>query len=460
MNGGKMRQIDYFKETLYRTSKGFVSLAFADEKSWTEYIYRIQEFGKQMVLFENNENINIYSSVNTFYKPKRNFENLYNLNALFCDIDCIKHEISFKEAYKELVRLWTNGIIPEPSLVINSGRGLHVYWHLDNCYASTKNNVSFIPTYQALLDRMAQKLAYLGADFKASEPSRVLGVPDTFNIKSHTKRKIIKPMIDLIDRGILHQQDIRYKIIELADLYLQKKEYREKKVTHEKRLTKFNELTLAHARMEDFKTLIGLRNNVKINDGYRNQLLYNYGLESIDYNKTKDNVFNSLIEINSLFRRPLLEKEVLGVAKSLVKTKFKKIKNLTIIEQLEISTFEQENMRTLIEKEIKYARNVAYKKAVRRNENGLTKREQSKEDNIYLILDSYYIQKLTRKKIAENLRISLSSVKKYLDSQISLEDKIIFLIEKKLKYREIEKILSVSQKTIAKIKKAYLESKK
>ena len=56
-----------------------------------------------------------------------------------------------------------------------------------------------------------------------------------------------------------------------------------------------------------------------------------------------------------------------------MKSKFKKIKNITIIEQLEISTFEQESMRTLIEKEIKYARNVAYKKSVRRNENGLTK---------------------------------------------------------------------------------------
>ena len=155
-----------------------------------------------------------------------------------------------------------------------------------------------------------------------------------------------------------------------------------------------------------------------------------------------------------------MEKEVLGVAKSLVKTKFKKIKNLTIIEQLEISTFEQENMRTLIEKEIKYARNVAYKKAVRRNENGLTKREQSKEDNIYLILDSYYIQKLTRKKIAENLRISLASVKKYLDSEISIADKIIFLIGKNLKYREVEKILKVSRKTIVKIKKEYMETKK
>ena len=117
-------------------------------------------------------------------------------------------------------------------------------------------------------------------------------------------------------------------------------------------------------------------------------------------------------------------------------------------------------MRIFIEKEIKYARNVAYKKAVRRNENGLTKREQSKEDNTYLILDSYYIQNFTRNKIAENLRISLASVKKYLDFEISIEDKIIFLIDKNLKYREIEKILSVSQKTISKIKKQYMESKK
>ena len=447
-----MRDIEYFKETLYKTSKGYVSLAFADEETWKEYIYRVKEISTQMTLFENNQNINIYSSVNTFYQPKRNFENLYNLNALFCDIDCVNHDISIKQAFKELISLWNDGIIPEPSLVVNSGRGLHVYWHLQNCFASTKKEISFMPTYQALLDRFSQKLAFLGADFKSAEPSRVLGIPSTYNLKSGTQRKIIHPNLNLIEQGILHDKKIRYKIIELADLYLQKKEYREKKVTHEKRITKFNELTLSHARMGDYKTLIGLRNNVKINDGYRNQLLYNYGLESIDYNKTKDNVLTSLIEINSLFRKPLLEKEVLGVAKSLVKSKFKKIKNITIIEQLEISTFEQESMRTLIEKEIKYARNVAYKKSVRRNENGLTKREQSKEDNTYLILDSYYIQNLTRKKIAENLRISLSNVKKYLDSEISIEDKIIFLLNKKVKIRDIKEKLSISNKKIYAVK--------
>ncbi len=40
----------------------------------------------------------------------------------------------------------------------------------------------------------------------------------------------------------------------------------------------------------------------------------------------------------------------------------------------------------------------------------ITIREWSKEDNTYLILDSYYIQNLTRKKIADNFRISVRTV--------------------------------------------------
>ena len=168
----------------------------------------------------------------------------------------------------------------------------------------------------------------------------------------------------------------------------------------------------------------------------------------------------SLTEINGLFRKPLDEREVIGVIKSLEKSKFKKIRNQTIIEQLEISTQEQQIMKTLIEREIKVSRYVEKKKQAIRNENGLTKRQQSKEDNIYLILDSYYIQKLTRKKIAGNLRISLRTVDDYLDNIVGTNEKISFLIEKKLKYREIEQVLGVSRKTIVKVKKQQMETKK
>lgn len=47
-----MRDIEYFKETLYKTSKGYVSLAFADEETWKEYIYRVKEISTQMTLLK------------------------------------------------------------------------------------------------------------------------------------------------------------------------------------------------------------------------------------------------------------------------------------------------------------------------------------------------------------------------------------------------------------------------
>lgn len=83
--------------------------------------------------------------------------------------------------------------------------------------------------------------------------------------------------------------------------------------------------------------------------------------------KLKENLHTSLYEINSLFIKPLETKELGGIIKSLEGSKFKKIKNQTIIEQ--------QKMRTLIEREIKVARYVEKKKIARRNENGLTKRK-------------------------------------------------------------------------------------
>ena len=93
-----------------------------------------------------------------------------------------------------------------------------------------------------------------------------------------------------------------------------------------------------------------------------------------------------------------------------------------------------------------------YKKAVRRNENGLTKREQGKKNNTYLKLDSYYIQNFTRKKIAENLRLSIKTLNNYLDRDISIEEKTLFLLSKKVKIREIKDKLSVSNKNIYSVK--------
>ena len=154
-----------------------------------------------------------------------------------------------------------------------------------------------------------------------------------------------------------------------------------------------------------------------------------------------------------MFNKPINSRELKGIIKSLEGSKFKKIRNQTIIEQLGISSQEQEKMRTLIEREIKVSRYVEKKKKAIRNENGLTKREQNREDNKYLILDGYYLQNKKIKEISNNLKISQSLVKYYLFEDITIKDKVLFLIDKKVSKRNIMKKLKLTQYMITKFLK-------
>ena len=110
-------------------------------------------------------------------------------------------------------------------------------------------------------------------------------------------------------------------------------------------------------------------------------------------------------------------------------------------------------MRTLIEREIKVSRYVEKKKKAIRNENGLTKREQNREDNKYLILDGYYLQNKKIKEISNNLKISQSLVKYYLFEDITIKDKVLFLIDNKVSKRNIMKKLKLTQRMITKFLK-------
>ena len=110
-------------------------------------------------------------------------------------------------------------------------------------------------------------------------------------------------------------------------------------------------------------------------------------------------------------------------------------------------------MKTLIEREIKVSRYVAKKKKAIRNENGLTKREQNREDNKYLILDAYYIQNHKIKEISANLKISQSLIKHYLFEDFTIKEKVLFLIDKKVSKRSVMKRLKLTQYMVTKILK-------
>ena len=101
----------------------------------------------------------------------RRFDLLKNLRACFVDIDkqCTRDELN--EAIK-------GANLPNPSAVIFSGRGWHLYWLIESTPAKA------LPVWQEMQDRLINAFAEAGADRAARDCARVLRLVGSTNSKN------------------------------------------------------------------------------------------------------------------------------------------------------------------------------------------------------------------------------------------------------------------------------------
>lgn len=127
-------------------------------------------------------------------------------------------------------------------------------------------------------------------------------------------------------------------------------------------------------------------------------------------------------EFNKSFREPYKIRELISVCRSVNRTvkhfqedesKGYKFTNKYIIESLDISEQEQKKLLTIISTDEKYRRKNIKRNAARRNEEGLTSRQQAKKDRINSILELKN-QGYNQSKIAEKLGITRQAVSKLL----------------------------------------------
>ena len=106
-------------------------------------VYEKRQFWKESFFYDRSEKlayidklklreVDVYHSVNEFSTARRSEATLKKLNFLYCDIDC--HKGVFNEwVTLEILRSdYFGSKVPYPSLINNSGRGLHLYWLLEN----------------------------------------------------------------------------------------------------------------------------------------------------------------------------------------------------------------------------------------------------------------------------------------------------------------------------------------
>ncbi len=359
---------------LHKDSEGYITIA-KKNPDYSQWHYK-----KDDLLQRSDEiisNINTYVSQNTFYRPQRRIENIKELRAVYIDIDCYNSKYT-KDAVQYFLEHDLYGSkIPRPNYLIDSGRGLY-YVILIKPVPSMA-----LPLWYAVQRYLFNSLKQFGADANALDPTRVLRIVGTMNSKSGT-------CVEILDA-----YDYEYSLKEIQEEYLPEINKKKKSKGRPKKMVSlFTEYSLYHARVIDITKVCELRNYDV--EGHREVILFLYRYYSACFTEDAEEALRRALELNDMFKKPLPENEVIRDTKSATRAyenKLYKYTNTKLIEILDISLQEQEHLITIISGKEKYRRSAEEqkekKKAKRRNENGLTKREQDRLDNINAVKELY-----------------------------------------------------------------------
>ena len=311
-------------------------------------------------------------------------------------------------------------------MVVSSGRGMHLYWRIEDAPYQA------LSTWQELEDYLYYQLKHLGADKKATDPARVLRMPGTINSRNDAKCEV---------KFISNEEP--YSMYDLREKYLGYKPKRFKEVEVEKKVNNktvkskvinyFTSYSLHITRAEDIVTLCKLRDyNVT---GYRNKILHCYAYWLGVTVRDTDSLEEAINELNNKFTQPMKQTEVNAILRYVPKAidkfidyeqglragKVKRVskgmrdkvgywyKNETIIELLDITIEEQRQLKTIIGTQVKYERNNIRRKENRKNKAGLTAKQQALADLRTKVLELRE-QGMSIRKIASELGKSRGAI--------------------------------------------------
>ena len=118
----------------------------------------------------------VYLSLNAFEYGSRTTKALKQIRNIGVDIDCYKVNVSISKALEEIKQLIIKGRIPNPNLVIFSGRGLQLIYSISGGAAPA---MAFLTQY--ITTQYIAELKHLGADTAATDVTRVFRLPYSIN---------------------------------------------------------------------------------------------------------------------------------------------------------------------------------------------------------------------------------------------------------------------------------------
>lgn len=164
------------------------------------------------VLDKLNPDIDTWISQAEFFRPNRRVVNLARLSLLFVDLDTYNIDNLVGKKIDDQARflrlICDDRALPQPSVILFSGRGLQAKWLLS--YPIPR---AAVVRWNRVQSELVEALSDLGADRFAKDASRVLRVEQTVNSKSGEFVRVV----DVLEVGGL---PIRYDFEDLAQILL------------------------------------------------------------------------------------------------------------------------------------------------------------------------------------------------------------------------------------------------
>lgn len=192
-------------------SEGVVAIAIKPDGKWSQAHLPSDELLLIMNRFMGVENV--YLSQGSF-QDARSIAGLRQINTLFVDLDFykIRKDYSAEQICWQLEVNEYNRSIPEPSVILSSGRGLALIWYIESTPAAD------LPLWQSIEDYLIYALHDYGADTAARDAARVLRIAGTVNSKSGQMAKFIRT----------YNTEHRYSLKSIAEQYLAVNETKKK----------------------------------------------------------------------------------------------------------------------------------------------------------------------------------------------------------------------------------------
>lgn len=431
-------QQELFETSQYLKSDrwGFFSIVTKDGNGKTrQKPYSLNQLPAVLSLYSKQRDVDAWISQATFDRPSRRSVNMLSIGVLFIDLDYYKDprlpNDPDKMAHLVLEHCRLNNI-PEPSVIINSGRGLQIKWFHSILPSRA------LPRWHAVEDALIASFNNLAVDNSVRDVSRVLRIVNSVNQKNNAKVEILH--INWDEFGGLEPK--LHDFNEIADQVLpltrdELNQLRTKRLTviqgskkETSNLVRFSRTQLAWDRMKDIELLAKLRYQDKIPEGHRNQFLWLIiNFSSLALWGRVDNFWNEAYQSTQRLCDYMSQSEIRSNL-STVYAKTKQMargewvtyngkkypplytpKNDTLINMLKITKDEERQLKTIISKDVKNERKAEKNKADRRKAGSISRAEyEAKASMLSRNVKELKGKGYKQKYIAEELGITAARV--------------------------------------------------